>query len=131
MIPPTDYGTIFLYWRELLMPYHGLDRDFDCSCLAKVTKSYPLLQLKQAVEKVLTPRRIIQLRYRPLQPLELYETVMEGPEPVSEKEFNKFLKWFKKTPLAKQRGKLMAISEKKREQERKQKEKMQQQKRRP
>lgn len=129
-MPPTDYGTIYLYWRELLMPYHGLDRNFDCSSLAKVTKSYPLPQIREAVEKVLTPRRIIQLKYRPLQQLELYEAIMEGPEPVTEKEFNKLMKWFKKTPLAKQRGKLMAIAEKKREQENKQKEKMQQQKRR-
>lgn len=123
LIPPTDYASIFLYWRELLMPYHGVDRNFDCSAITKLTVAYPLIDIKKAVEKVFTPRRIIQLSYNPLRHSELYEAIIDGGESVSEKEFKKFENWFKKTPLAKQRGKIIAIANLKREQEAKQAEK--------
>ncbi|RZC41157.1 hypothetical protein BDFB_011660, partial [Asbolus verrucosus] len=73
LIPRPDYGSIYLYWRELLMPYHGVDRNIDVSCLAKLTKYYTLPDIKMAVETVLTPRRIIQLSYNPLRQEELFE----------------------------------------------------------
>lgn len=128
LIPPADYGSIFLYWRELLMPYHGIDRNFDCSAITKLTVAYPLIEIKKAVEKVLTPRRIIQLSYKPLHHSELYEAILDCGEPVGDKEFKKFEKWFKKTPLAKQRGRIIAIADLKRQQEAKQAEKAQQKK---
>lgn len=110
------------------MPYHGIDRNFDCTAITKLTVAYPLIEIKKAVEKVLIPRRIIQLSYKPLQHSELYEAILDAGEPVTEKEFKKFEKWFKKTPLAKQRGRIIAIADLRRQQEAKQAEKVQQQK---
>lgn len=128
LIPIPDYGSIYLYWREMLMPYHGVDRNFECSTIATVTKAYPLTEIKRAVEAVMVPRRIIQLSYKPLNHAELYDAILKGAGPITEKEYKKFDKWFKKTPLAKQRGKFMEIAEKLREAEAKKAEKQAQQK---
>ncbi|EFA06079.1 IQ and AAA domain-containing protein 1-like [Tribolium castaneum] len=125
LIPRPDYGSIYQYWRELLMPYHGIDRNIDVSCLAKLTVNYPLPVLKQVAEKVLTPRRIIQLSYNPLRQSELYEELITV-DPITDKEYKKFVKFYKKIPLMKERGRLNKYLEKKREQESKAKEKQQQ-----
>lgn len=118
MIPRTDYGSVYLYWRELLMPYHGVDRNIDLSTLAKLTVKVPLCELKKIVETVLTPRRIAQLSYNPLQQSELYSYLVVNPAlPVSDKEYAKFEKWFRKTPLAKRKARYMVEAEKRREQE--------------
>lgn len=105
------------------MPYHGIGRDFECSTMATVTKFYPLIEIKKAVEKVMTPRRIIELSYRPLTHAELYDAILMGEGPIIDKDYNKFIKWFKKTPLAKERGKIMELAEKIREAEAKRAEK--------
>lgn len=105
------------------MPYHGVDRNFECSTIATVTRYYPLIEIQKAVEKVMIPRRIIQFCYKPLTHVELYEAILTGEGPITDKEYNKFIKWFKKTPLAKERGKIMAIAEKLREAEAKRAEK--------
>lgn len=73
LIPQPDYGSVYLYWRELLMNYHGVDRNFNVTALTKVTVKYPLPVLKQVLTGLMTPRRIIQLHYNPLTPDEIYE----------------------------------------------------------
>lgn len=123
LIPRPDYGSTYLYWREMLMPYHGVDRNFKCSTITTVSKYYPLPEIKKAVEKVMVPRRIIQLAYKPLTHAELYDAILAGTGPITDKEFSKFIKWFKKTPLAKERGKILEIAEKIREAEAKRAEK--------
>lgn len=105
------------------MPYHGVDRNFECSTITTVTKYYPLPEIKKAVEKVMVTRRIIQFAYKPLTHTELYDAILTGTGPITDKEFNKFIKWFKKTPLAKERGKILEIAEKLREAEAKRAEK--------
>jgi hypothetical protein len=115
-MPRPDYGSIYLYWRELLMPYHGVDRNIDLSCLAKLTVNFPLPVLKQVAEKIMTPRRIIQLSYNPLRQAELYEELI-NVDPITDKEYKKFLKFYKKTPLAKERARLNKYNQKRRDQE--------------
>lgn len=112
----------------MLMPYHGVDRNFECSAITTVTKYCPLPEIKKAVEKVMMPRRIIQLAYKPLTHAELYDTILTGAGPITDKEYNKFIKWFKKTPLAKEKEKIMQIAEKLREAEAKRAEKASQKK---
>lgn len=73
LIPRTDYGSVFLYWREILMGYHSVDRNFNVTAIAKRTINYPLPVLKEVLTNIMTPRRIIQLRYNPLTPQEIYE----------------------------------------------------------
>lgn len=96
------------------MRFHGIDRDYNVSELATISATYPLPILKAAAETVLTPARIIQFKYKPLNSHEILDALLDGPEPVTDKEWKKFQGWFKKTPLAKKREELMKIAEEKR-----------------
>ncbi|XP_017770546.1 PREDICTED: IQ and AAA domain-containing protein 1-like [Nicrophorus vespilloides] len=111
LIPPTDYGSVFLYWREILMPYHGVDRSINLSAISKLTEKYPLVELNKAVKEALYPKRIVQLSYQPLQQSELLAPLLEGPGPLTDKELQKFQKWYTKTVLGKQRNKLNKFNE--------------------
>lgn len=97
------------------MPYHGIDRDLNVSALAKLTVGYPYPDLKKAVDTLMTAERIISLKEKPLKLIELYDILILN-EPVTQKEFNKFLKWYMKTPLGKKRNVINKLAEKRREQ---------------
>lgn len=129
MIPRPDYGSIYLYWRELLMPYHGIDRNFNVSNLTKLTLNYPLSTIRDIVKTVLQPNRIIQLKYKPLKEQELYEVLLTAQlEPITDKEYGKFQKWYNKTPLGKERSLFNKFAEAQREAEARQLEKAKQKK---
>ncbi|KAI4467650.1 hypothetical protein MML48_2g00000914 [Holotrichia oblita] len=118
LIPRTDYGSAYLYLYELLMRYHGVNRNIEISCLAKLAVNYPMGILKEIVETLMQPRRIMQLSYKPLHQMELYNLMIKHKEgPVSDKDHKKFVKWYNKTPLGKQKAALMKIVEKRREME--------------
>lgn len=117
LIPRPDYGSVYLFWREMLMQYHGVDRDLDVSAIAKVTINYPIPAIRNACHAVLSPRRIIQLKYKPLDMHELLNALFEGGIPlISDKEWKKYVKWYNKTALGRQKAKYMKIINKKREQ---------------
>lgn len=111
LIPRTDYGSLYLYWRQLLMAYHGVDRNINLSELALVTQTYPLPTIKALIEKILDPIRIAQLQYKPLDAHEFVEVLLDEPPPIIDKLWKKYLKWFNKTPLAKRRAHLMRLNE--------------------
>lgn len=115
MIPRTDYQSIYLYWKQLLRPYYGLDKNLNVSSLARMTKTYPLPDIKECVESVLTPYRIVQLKYRPLNQHEFLSYILSMPEPIVDKVWNKFVKFVGGTTMGKQRKRLMVIAEKERE----------------
>lgn len=74
--------------------------------------------IKSVIEQIMTTRRIIQLSYKPLQPQEIYEFFLsKGLEPVQDKVYKKFQKWYNKTPLGKERGAFNKWADLKREQE--------------
>ncbi|XP_018330984.1 dynein regulatory complex protein 11-like [Agrilus planipennis] len=126
-IPRTDYNNVFMYWRSFLMPYHGVDRNIDLSCLTLSSLYYPYPEIKEAVEKTLVPARIVQLSYKPLEQIELLESLWSiAPEPVNDKEWKKFQKVFNKTLIGKIRIIFNKEAEKIREQEKKKKEKAKQ-----
>lgn len=53
-------------------------------------------------------------------PQEIYEVfVSQDIQPITDKMFNKYLKWYKKTPLGKQRFRFNKIADKLREMEKK------------
>ncbi|KAL1501910.1 hypothetical protein ABEB36_007143 [Hypothenemus hampei] len=130
LIPRPDYGSVFSWWRNLLRPYHGIDRDFNFTSLATVTICQPYPVIQHIVNSVLTPRRIIQLKYKPLTQQELFEPFVSGQlDPVTDKEWKKYQKWYKRTPLGKERAVFNKWADSKREQEKQQQEKQQQRKR--
>ncbi|KAF7270092.1 hypothetical protein GWI33_016918 [Rhynchophorus ferrugineus] len=124
LIPRPDYGSVYMFWREFLTPYHQVDRDFNFTSLTTVTVYQPYSVIKSVVKKILTPRRIIQLKYKPLKAEELHEVfVQDQLEPITDKEWKKYTKWYGKTPLGKERSQFNKWADAKREQEKKQQEK--------
>lgn len=76
------------------MKYHGVDRDFDVSCLAKMSIGIPLSFIQKAVEKVLSLRRRITFKFNPLSPTEIMNEVLTYQHPTREmaENINKFEK---------------------------------------
>lgn len=84
MVPATDYNTLYIYYKNLLMKYHGIDRDIDVSCLAKMSVGIPLNFIRQAVEKVLSLHRRITLKFNPLNPIEIMNEILIYQYPTTE-----------------------------------------------
>lgn len=106
MIPTTDYNTLYMYYKNLLMKYHGIDRDIDVSCLAKISVGIPLNFIRQTVEKVLSLRRRITLKFNPLNPKEIMNEILIYRHPTTEmlESLNKFERL---TPLGRRRAKAL------------------------
>lgn len=66
------------------MKYHGVDRDIDVSCLAKMSVGIPLNFIRQAIEKVLSLRRRITLKFNPLNPIEIMNEILTYRHPTTE-----------------------------------------------
>ncbi|XP_011264508.2 dynein regulatory complex protein 11 [Camponotus floridanus] len=98
-VPTTDYNTLYMYYKDLLMKYHGVDRDIDVSCLAKTSVGIPLNIIRQAVEKVLSLYRRITLKFKPLRPIEIMNELLTYRYPTEMVE--DLDKFEKRTPLAK------------------------------
>ncbi|XP_070163305.1 dynein regulatory complex protein 11 isoform X2 [Polyergus mexicanus] len=97
-VPTTDYNTLYMYYKNLLMKYHGVDRNIDVSCLAKMSIGIPLDFIRQAVDKVLSLRRRITFKFNPLKPIEIMNEILTYRHPT---EMVEALDVFeKRTPLA-------------------------------
>ncbi|KAF7411537.1 hypothetical protein HZH66_000433 [Vespula vulgaris] len=111
MIPLTDYNTLYMYYKYLLMKYHGVDRNIDVSCLAKMSIGIPLEFIRKSIENVLTLKRRIILNRQPLSQTEIMGEVWKY-EPFSEKIINTYTNFGNKIPLAKKRRKIIAAEKK-------------------
>lgn len=100
------------------MKYHGIDRNIDISCLAKVSIGLPLEFIRESIEKVLNLKRRSQLLFKPLDQLEIMEQLLNYNGP-GERIIKKFKEFEFKTPLGKKR--ITMILAKKEERERIQK----------
>lgn len=107
-VPLTDYNTLFILYKELLMGYHGVDRNFDCSSLAITSVGLSFESIRDAVANVLSVKRRMNLKKRPLHPDEIMQYLISNRAEVATKEYEKLLKWEKKTPLGKRRSKMEA-----------------------
>lgn len=107
MIPLTDYNTLYMFYKDLLMKYHGVDRDIDVSSIARMTVGIPLEYIKNAVDNVLNVRRRITLKFRPLNPVEIIDEVLKYVPPPA-KTLTQMEKFQARTPLARKRAKYLA-----------------------
>lgn len=106
-IPRPDYGSSSRYWFEKLMTYHGVSRDFPYSCLVGCAPGYSFTAIDRIIGNVMTPRRIIALKYNPLNPHEFLKEVLKET-PVTNELYAKMITWYNKFyPLAKQRAQKM------------------------
>jgi hypothetical protein len=98
MVPPTDYNTLYMFYKNLLMKYHNIDRDINVSCLATLSIGIPLNFIRQAVEKVLSVSRRIKLKFNPLCPTEIMNEVLTYRYPAA-KIMEAYKKFKRRTPL--------------------------------
>lgn len=96
LIPRPDYGTTYRLWEELLMKYKNVPRNIDLSSLSQVTKGYPVPFIRELVQKIMTPRRLISMPYKPFKPAEIVEYLVagKGVEPVGEEESDEIFDWY-------------------------------------
>uniref|UniRef100_A0A182SLF4 ATPase AAA-type core domain-containing protein n=1 Tax=Anopheles maculatus TaxID=74869 RepID=A0A182SLF4_9DIPT len=113
LLPRPDYGSTILLWQCALRRFPTVPRDFELSALAKVTTGYSAGQIIRCVTEVLNIRRRMQFGRKPLRVQELLDHFLTGTEggpqyPISDKEYDKFVKWHRKVDkLAKQRAKMV------------------------
>ncbi|CAD1477416.1 unnamed protein product, partial [Heterotrigona itama] len=105
MIPLTDYNTLYMFYKDLLMKYHGVNRDIDISTMAKMSVGIPLIFIRSTVDNVLNLRRRISLKFKPLAMSEIMDEILKY-EPPRAKTFIELAKFENRTPLAKKRAKL-------------------------
>nr|XP_029713011.1 IQ and AAA domain-containing protein 1-like [Aedes albopictus] len=115
LIPKTDYGSTQLLWRHALSKKVGIGKDFDLSPLSLVTRGYAPAQILGCVNQTLGLRRRMRLAREPLTAHELLEHFLTKNPPeyrITDKEYLKFIKFYKKADkLAKQRAKMLKIRE--------------------
>ncbi|KAG5325555.1 DRC11 protein, partial [Pseudoatta argentina] len=91
-VPTTDYNTLYTFYKNLLMKYHGVDRNIDVSCLAKMSVGVPLDFIRKVVEKVLSLHRRLTLKSNPLNPMEIMNEILMYQHPTKKmvENFDKF-----------------------------------------
>ncbi|KAI4490917.1 hypothetical protein M0802_010591 [Mischocyttarus mexicanus] len=107
MIPLTDYNTLYMYYKYMLMKYHGIDRNINVSCLAKMSVGVPLEFIRKSIENVLSLKRRIILKHEPLSQVEIMEEVWKY-QPIAKKILEKYQQFESKTPLGRIRGRTLA-----------------------
>uniref|UniRef100_A0A2A4JLN3 ATPase AAA-type core domain-containing protein n=1 Tax=Heliothis virescens TaxID=7102 RepID=A0A2A4JLN3_HELVI len=105
-VPRADYGSISLMWRSKLHRAGALNPRLDISCLSRISDSYTLGTLLEALDAVLTTKRRLQLRVRVLTAAEV-AVQLSSREPVYAEHEAAAESWWYKTPMEKRRQKVM------------------------
>uniref|UniRef100_A0A3B4DM20 ATPase AAA-type core domain-containing protein n=1 Tax=Pygocentrus nattereri TaxID=42514 RepID=A0A3B4DM20_PYGNA len=104
LIPRPDYASRMILWKELLAVRGAqLGPTLDLSSLAKVTDGYAQGHILQAVQSVLSTRRLTQQAKRPLTALEFIPPLARQ-DPIYREEEEAFKAWYSRTPLGKRRA---------------------------
>uniref|UniRef100_A0A8C9JWU8 IQ motif containing with AAA domain 1 like n=1 Tax=Panthera tigris altaica TaxID=74533 RepID=A0A8C9JWU8_PANTA len=103
LCPPPMSAVL---WRQMIEAHRvHVTQGLDISALAKVSDGYTPGHIHQAVQSVLTERRVLQLSKRPLVASEFLGHLAKL-EPVYREEEESLKDWYFKTPLGKKRLKL-------------------------
>ncbi|XP_011301454.1 IQ and AAA domain-containing protein 1 [Fopius arisanus] len=104
-IPVSDYNSVYLFYQDVLMRYHNVNRHFDVSAVARASVGYSLDVIREAVENVMNLRRRMRLRFEPLRPEEILKELERYPR-ISEKILTDYAKFQMKTPLGRKLAKM-------------------------
>ncbi|KAG6454726.1 hypothetical protein O3G_MSEX008840 [Manduca sexta] len=105
-IPRADYGSISLLWRMKLHRAGAMSPRLEISCLSRVSDSYTIGTLLEALDAVLTTKRRLQLRVRALTAQEI-AVQLSSKEPVYAEQDALAEAWWYKTPLERRRQKAL------------------------
>ncbi|XP_042638151.1 IQ and AAA domain-containing protein 1-like [Orycteropus afer afer] len=107
LMPRPDYASRFVLWKHMIETQGvQVTQSLDISALAKVSDGYTPGHILQAIQSVLTERRLLQLSKRPLVASEFLGHLAKL-EPVYKEEEESLKDWYFKTPLGKKRMKLI------------------------
>uniref|UniRef100_A0A8C5KFY0 IQ motif containing with AAA domain 1 like n=1 Tax=Jaculus jaculus TaxID=51337 RepID=A0A8C5KFY0_JACJA len=100
-IPRPDYASRYVLWKHMIVTW-GIKatQTLDISALAKVSDGYTSGSILQAIQSVLTERRLLQLAKKPLVAAEFLGHLAKL-EPVYREEEESLKDWYFKTPLGK------------------------------
>ncbi|XP_014228258.1 IQ and AAA domain-containing protein 1 [Trichogramma pretiosum] len=101
-VPRPDYGSMSRVWKGLLYRYSGLSREFDTSAMARLCDGFTIGTVVEAINEVMTTKRMVQLKVRPLTHIELINA-LSTREPVYKEEEDTFLNWYSKTPTCRKK----------------------------
>ncbi|VVC86294.1 unnamed protein product [Leptidea sinapis] len=96
LIPRTDFGSISYILTKVLMQYHGMDRDFDVQCVAQTLRGFDINSIRKALNLLLNGKRVAALYHKPLQPMEVLNSVMEYEDKVftSLQDYDMYWQWY-------------------------------------
>uniref|UniRef100_A0A1A9WDF1 ATPase AAA-type core domain-containing protein n=1 Tax=Glossina brevipalpis TaxID=37001 RepID=A0A1A9WDF1_9MUSC len=109
-IPRPDYGALSHAWTTMLNEYSGGLSNLDCSVMAKISDGYTIGSVNACLKEVLSCKRRLQLRSRPLTHIELINA-LSTREPVYREEEEAFESWWSKTPLGRRYQRLLELEE--------------------
>ncbi|XP_077390338.1 dynein regulatory complex protein 11 [Festucalex cinctus] len=111
LIPRPDYGSRYVLWKQMIEKYGGkITSALDLSSLSKISDGYTPGHMIQAIQQVMTKRRMLLLEKRPLTAIEFVAPLARF-SPVFQDEEEALKKWYAKTPLGKKRAKAAAERE--------------------
>ncbi|XP_060088415.1 dynein regulatory complex protein 11 [Heteronotia binoei] len=111
LVPRPDYASRFVLWKHIIQQNGGiLTKQLNISCLAQVSDGYTQGHIVNAVQAVLTERRLMQAIKKPLAAAE-FLTPLARQDPVYKEEEETFKAWYAKTPLGKARIKSLTATE--------------------
>nr|XP_057930400.1 dynein regulatory complex protein 11 isoform X1 [Doryrhamphus excisus]XP_057930401.1 dynein regulatory complex protein 11 isoform X1 [Doryrhamphus excisus] len=111
LIPRPDYGSRYVLWKQLIQKHGGkITTALDLSSLAKISDGYTPGHMIQAIQTVITKRRLLLQEKRPLSAIEFVAPLARFA-PVFQAEEEALKKWYAKTPLGKKRSKAAAERE--------------------
>ena len=113
LLPRPDYSTRSTVWSTLLMRLPGVGRQFDTGALARVSDGYTIGDIRGVLDQVLTCKRVLQLRVRPLAHAELLAALARR-DPVYREEEDAFNAWYQRTPLGRRHARSRELEEERR-----------------
>ncbi|KAF4020481.1 hypothetical protein G4228_011688 [Cervus hanglu yarkandensis] len=107
LLPRPDYASRYVLWRHMIEAQGAKGtQHLDISALAKVSDGYTAGCILQAIQAVLTERRLLQLSRRPLLTSEFLGPLAKL-DPVYREEEESLKDWYFKTPLGKKKMKFL------------------------
>ncbi|XP_057696694.1 dynein regulatory complex protein 11 [Corythoichthys intestinalis] len=103
LIPRPDYGSRYVLWKQLIQKHGGeITSALDLSSLSKISDGYTAGNMIQAIQQVITKRRLLLQEKRPLTAVEFVAPLAKFT-PVFQDQEEALKKWYAKTPLGKKR----------------------------
>ncbi|XP_037077754.1 dynein regulatory complex protein 11-like [Pollicipes pollicipes] len=107
LLPALDYASrLQLLTRTVAVPGVPRHPSLDLSTLTKLTDGFTAGHCLDMVQQVVTEKRIVKLRKRPLKTAE-FIPVLSTLQPVMREQQQMYYTWLTKTPLGKKRARML------------------------